>query len=156
MVLFAHVFSRCPSTFRKIANHCNVLICTTNQTIAPWTVIHVKPSINNKLCGIVKSGAFSTISASLELSSSIVDSVHIWQDKSTDNSAVYIMNYILWNMKNYLPAACIFQISLTIDSESTWPGLNAACRNWSLSGLKLKKNICFQDATICSYLSSVK
>ena len=74
----------------------------------------------NKLWGIVKSGAFS---ASLELLSSILDSVYIWQDKSTDNSAVYSKNYILWNMKNDLPPACIFQISLMINSESTWPGL---------------------------------
>ena len=43
----------------------------------------------------IKSGAFSTISASLELSSSILDSVYIWQDKSTDNSTVYSKNYIL-------------------------------------------------------------
>ena len=27
-------------------NHCNVLICITNQTIIPWTVINVEPSIN--------------------------------------------------------------------------------------------------------------
>ena len=27
-------------------------------------------------------------------------------------------------MKNYLPPACDFQISLTINCESTWPGLN--------------------------------
>ena len=62
----------------------------------------------------------SAISASLDLSSSILDSVYIWQDKSTDNST---KNYILWNIKNDLPPACIFQISLTINSESTWPGL---------------------------------
>ena len=74
-------------------NHCNVLICTTNQTVAPWTVISVEPSPNFKeLQGIVKSRAFSAISASLELSSSILDS---WQDKSTHNSTVYGKNYIL-------------------------------------------------------------
>ena len=29
-------------------------------------------------------------------------------------------------MKNDLPPACIFQIFLTINSESTWPGLTHA------------------------------
>ena len=74
-------------------NHCNVLICTTDQTIVPWTVINVESSINfEELLVQIKSGAFS---ASLELSSSILDSVYIWQDKSTDNSTVYSKNYIL-------------------------------------------------------------
>ena len=48
------------------------------------------PLINfEELLVQIKSGAFSTISALLELSSSILDSVYIWQDKSTDNSTVY-------------------------------------------------------------------
>ena len=57
-------------------NHCNVLICTyTNQTVVPWTVINVETSINfEKLLVQMNSGAFSTISASLELSLSILDS----------------------------------------------------------------------------------
>ena len=56
-------------------NHCNVLICTTNQIIVPWTVINVEASINfEKLLVQIKSGTFSTISALLELSSSILDS----------------------------------------------------------------------------------
>ena len=102
--LFAHVFSRCPNMFWKIANHCNILICTINQTIVPWTVINVEPSINfEELLVQIKPGVFSTISALLELSSSILDSVYIRQDKSTDNSTVY---------------------SMTINSESTWPGLS--------------------------------
>ena len=88
-------FSR-PSTFWKIANHCNVHICTTNQTTVPWTVINVKPSINfEELLVQIKSRAFSTISASLDLSSSILDLVYIWLDKSTDNSSFYHENYIL-------------------------------------------------------------
>ena len=63
------ICTRCPSTFWKIANHCNVFICITNQTIVPWTVINVEPSINfEELLVQIKSGAFSTISASLELS----------------------------------------------------------------------------------------
>ena len=66
-------------------NHC-YFFCTTNQTIVPWTVIKVEPSINfEELLVKIKSGAFSIISASLELSSSIFDSVYIWQDKSTDS-----------------------------------------------------------------------
>ena len=74
-------------------NHCNVLICTTNQTIVPWTDINVEPSINFEEWLVqIKSGAFSTISASLELLSSILDS---WQDKSTNNLTVYSKNYIL-------------------------------------------------------------
>ena len=31
--------------------------------------------------------------------------------------------FMLWNMKNDLLPACDFQISLTINCESTWPGL---------------------------------
>ena len=93
MVFICTHFSRCPSTFWKLANHCNVLI---NQTIVPWIVINVKPLINfEELLFQIKSGAFSTISALLELSSSILDSVYIWQVKSTDNSTVYSKNYIL-------------------------------------------------------------
>ena len=48
MVFIYTRFSR-PNTFWKIANHCNVLICTTNQTIVPWTVINVELSINFKV-----------------------------------------------------------------------------------------------------------
>ena len=60
------------------------------------SVINVESSINfEELLVQIKSGAFSTISASLELSSSILGSVYIWQDKSTDNSTVYSKNYIL-------------------------------------------------------------
>ena len=40
------ICTRCPSVFWKIANHCNVLICTTNQIYVPWTVINVELSIN--------------------------------------------------------------------------------------------------------------
>ena len=69
---------------------------TRNQTIVPWTVINVEPSINfEELLVQIKSGAFSTISAFLELLPSILDSVYIWQDKSTDNSTVCSKNYIL-------------------------------------------------------------
>ena len=96
MVFICTRFSCCVSTFWKIVNHHNVLICTTNQTIVPWIVINVKPLINFKeLLVQIKSGAFSTISALLELSSLILDSVYIWQDKSADNSTVYNKNYIL-------------------------------------------------------------
>ena len=69
-----------------------LFVLYTNQTIVPWTVINVEPSINfEELLVQIKSGAFSIISASLELSSSILDSVYIWQDKSTDNLTVYII-----------------------------------------------------------------
>ena len=95
--IYLHTFFTLSSTFWKIANHCNVLIYTTNQTIVPWTVMNVEPSINfEELLVQIKSGVFSTISASFEgLSSSILDSVYIWQDKSTDNSTVYSKNYTL-------------------------------------------------------------
>jgi len=69
--------------------HCDVFVCATNRTIVPWTVINVEPSIN--FVGLfiqIKSGEFSTISMSLELSSSVLDSVYIGQDKSTANSTV--------------------------------------------------------------------
>ena len=75
--------------FWKIANHCNDLIRTKNQTIVPWIVINVKTSINfEELLVQIKSVVFSAILASLELSTSILDSVYIWQDKPTDNSTV--------------------------------------------------------------------
>ena len=65
--------------------------------IVPWTVINVEPSINfEELLVQIKSGAFSTISASLEVLSSILDSVFIWQDKSIDNSTVNSKNYIIF------------------------------------------------------------
>ena len=70
-------------------------------------------TLRNQLLVQIKSGAFSTISASSELLSSVLDSVYIWKDKSTDNSTVNSKN-----MKNDLPPACIFEISLTINSES--------------------------------------
>ena len=53
-----------------MANYYNVFIH------APWTVINVEPSINfDELFIQIKSGVFLTISTSLELSSSVLDSV---------------------------------------------------------------------------------
>ena len=43
-------------------------------------------------------------------------------------------------MKNDLPLACIFQISLTINSESTWPGLNVDGIKVLLNTLQPKKS----------------
>ena len=61
-----------------MANYCNVFIRTTNRTIVPWTVINVEPSLNfQELFIQIKSGAFSIISALLELLSSVLDSVYI-------------------------------------------------------------------------------
>ena len=83
------IFSRCRARFSKMANYCNVFVRTTNRTIVAWTVINVEPAINfEELFTQIKSGVFSTIPASLELSSSVLDSVYIGKDKSTANSTV--------------------------------------------------------------------
>ena len=70
----------------EMANYCNVFIRATNRTIVPF---NVKPSIHFKELFIqIKSGVFSTISMSSELSSLVLDSVYIRQDKATANSTV--------------------------------------------------------------------
>ena len=72
-----------------MANYCNVFVRTANRTIVAWTVINVEPAINfEELFTQIKSGVFSTIPASLELSSSVLDSVYIGKNKSTANSTV--------------------------------------------------------------------
>jgi len=72
-----------------MANSCNVFIPATNRTIVPWTVINVEPSINfEELFIQITSGVFTTILMSLELSSLVLDSVYIGQDKATANSTV--------------------------------------------------------------------
>ena len=72
-----------------MANYCNILVRETNRTIVPWSVISVVPTVNFAECFLeVKSGKFSNVSTSLELSSSILRSAFIGQDKTTANSAV--------------------------------------------------------------------
>jgi len=44
--------------------------------------------------------------------------------------------FMLWNMKNDLPAACNFKKSLTINCESTWPGLMLHLTRLSTSRIK--------------------
>ena len=61
-----------------------VLICTsfTNQTIVPWTIINVEPSINfEELLIQIKSEAFSTTFSIVE---TFFINIGFWQDKSTD------------------------------------------------------------------------
>ena len=78
-------------------DHCNVLICTTNQTIIPWIVVNVKPLINfEELLVQIKSGAFSTISASLELSSSI------FEGSDTNWNLVHFAWNLKWNLESCL------------------------------------------------------
>ena len=72
-----------------MANYYNVFVRATNRTIVPWTVVTVELSMSFKDLFIqIKSGIFSTISTSLELSSSMLNAVYIGQDKSTANSLV--------------------------------------------------------------------
>ena len=72
-----------------MANYCNVIVRSANRTIVPWTVVIVEPSSNfENLFSQIKSGKFSNISTSLELSLSSLDSVYIGKDCSTANSSV--------------------------------------------------------------------
>ena len=74
-----------------MANYCNILVREANRTIVPWSVIPVEPTVNFSECfEEVKSGKFSNVITSVELSSCILRSAFIGQDKATANSAVEI------------------------------------------------------------------
>ena len=72
-----------------MAKYCNVFVRESNRTLVPWSVVSVEPTVTFAGCFLdVKSGKFSNISTSLELSSSVLHSVYIGQDKVTANSIV--------------------------------------------------------------------
>ena len=75
-----------------MVNYCNILVRETIRTIVPWSVISVEPTVNFTECFLeVKSGKLSNVSTSLELSSSILRSAFVEQDKTTANSTVELM-----------------------------------------------------------------